>query len=123
MIAACLATAPSASSITPSVSLISPSIASHFSPEAFLPIDLNTEMQLKDESLSAYYASVPMKALALAQTDAAHGKLPADKQLAIRDTMTEIVDALADHADEAPEPKEREPTAARRTTLPRLADR
>ena len=36
-----------------------------------------------------------MKALALAQTDAAQGKLPADKQLAIKDTMTEIVDDLA----------------------------
>ena len=45
------------------------------------------EKQLKEQSLSAYYDSVPMKALALAQADAAHGKLPADKQLAIRDTM------------------------------------
>ena len=40
--AACRATVPLASSMTPSVSLINPSIASHFSPEAFLPIDLNT---------------------------------------------------------------------------------
>ena len=56
------------------------------------------EEQLKEQSLSAYYDSVPMKALALAQADAAHGKLPADKQLAIRDTMGEIVDDLADHA-------------------------
>ena len=34
------------------------------------------EKQLKEQSLSAYYDSVPMKALALAQADAAHGKLP-----------------------------------------------
>ena len=54
------------------------------------------EKQLKEQTLSAYYDSVPMKALALAQADAAHGKLPADKQLAIRDTMSEIVDDLAD---------------------------
>ena len=33
------------------------------------------EKQLKEQSLSAYYDSVPMKALALAQVDAAHGKL------------------------------------------------
>ena len=64
------------------------------------------EKQLKDQPLSTYYDSVPMKALALAQADAAHGKLPADKQLAIRDTMAEIVDDLADHADESPELKD-----------------
>ena len=69
------------------------------------------EKQLKEQSLSAYYDSVPMKALALAQADAAHGKLAADKQLAMRDTMAEIVDDLADHADEAPEPKEGEPAS------------
>jgi hypothetical protein len=66
------------------------------------------EKQLKEQSLSAYYDSVPMKALALAQVDAAHGKLATDKQLAIRDTMAEIVDDLADHADELPEPEEGE---------------
>ena len=71
------------------------------------------EEQLKEQSLSAYYDSVPMKALALAQADAAHGKLPADKQLAIRDTMAEIVDDLADHADEPPEPKEGQPASPR----------
>ena len=71
------------------------------------------EKQLKEQSLSAYYDSVPMKALALAQADAAHGKLSADKQLAIRDTMAEIVDDLADHADEPPEPKEGEPASPR----------
>ena len=71
------------------------------------------EEQLKEQSLSAYYDSVPMKALALAQADAAHGKLPADKQLAIRDTMGEIVDDLADHADEPLEPKEGQPASPR----------
>jgi hypothetical protein len=67
------------------------------------------EKQLKEQSLSAYYDSVPMKALSLAQVEAAHGKLATDKQLAIKDTMAEIVDDLADHADEATEPKEGEP--------------
>jgi predicted PurR-regulated permease PerM len=67
------------------------------------------EKQLKEQSLSAYYDSVPMKAFALAQTDAARGKLPRDKQLAMRDTMAEVVDDLADYADEAPDPKEGEP--------------
>jgi predicted PurR-regulated permease PerM len=67
------------------------------------------EKQLKQLSLSAYYDSVPMKALALAQADAVHGKLPPDRQLAVRDTMAEIVDDLADHEDAVPEPKEGEP--------------
>jgi predicted PurR-regulated permease PerM len=75
------------------------------------------EKQLNEQSLSAYYDSVPMKALALAQADAAHGKLAADKQSAIRDTMTEIVEDLADHADEAPQPKEGVPTAPRTPIL------
>jgi predicted PurR-regulated permease PerM len=69
------------------------------------------ETQLKKQSLSAYYDSVAMKALALAQADAAHGKLPPDKQLAMRDTMAEIVDDLADHEDELPEPKEGQPAS------------
>ena len=64
------------------------------------------EKQLKEQTLSAYYDSVPMKALALAQADAAHGKLPADKQLAIRDTMSEIVDNLADHTKDTPKLEE-----------------
>lgn len=69
------------------------------------------EKQLNEESLSAYYDSVPMRALALAQADAAHGKLAADKQLAIRDTIAEIVDDLADHTDETPELKEDRPAS------------
>ncbi len=43
-----------------------------------------------------------MKALALAQTDAAEGKLSPQKQIDIRDTIEEIVEDLADYADEAP---------------------
>jgi hypothetical protein len=68
------------------------------------------EKQLKKQSLSVYYDSVPMKALAMAQADAAHGKLTPDKQLAMRDTMAEIVDDLADHTDEVHEPNEGQPT-------------
>jgi hypothetical protein len=61
------------------------------------------EPQLEMQSLAACYDSAPMKALALAQVDAAHGKLAPEKQLAIRDTMAEIVDDLDDHADEPSE--------------------
>ncbi len=57
------------------------------------------EKQLKEVSLSAYYDGVPMQALALAQADAVLGKLPAEKQLAMRDTVAEVVDALADYGD------------------------
>jgi hypothetical protein len=75
------------------------------------------EKQLKEQSLSAYYDSVPMKALSLAQADAASGKLPRDKQLAMRDTMAEIVDDLADYADADPDPKEGQPAAPQIATL------
>ena len=57
------------------------------------------EKQLKEVSLSTYYDSVPMQALALAQADAAAGKLLSDKQLAMRDTLAEVVDTLADYGD------------------------
>jgi len=69
------------------------------------------EKRLNEQSLCAYYDSVPMKALALAQTDAAHGRLAPDKQLAMRNTMAEIVDDLADHPDEVPDPNENGPAA------------
>ena len=60
------------------------------------------EKQLKTQALSTYYDTVPMKALLLAQADAAHGKLDREKQLEIRDTIEEIVDDLGDYSDEAP---------------------
>jgi hypothetical protein len=69
------------------------------------------EKQLKMESLSAYYDSVPMKALALAQADAVGRKLTGDEQSAIRNTIAEIVDDLADYADESRESKEGGPAS------------
>jgi len=61
------------------------------------------EAQLKAQSLSTYYDAIPMKALALAQSDAAEGKLNREKQNQIRDTIEEVVDDLADYADEEPD--------------------
>jgi predicted PurR-regulated permease PerM len=61
------------------------------------------ERQLKKQSLSAYYDAVAMTALALAQTDAAHGKLSQDKQLEICHTVEEVVEDLSDHEDQDPE--------------------
>jgi AI-2E family transporter len=60
------------------------------------------EKELKDAPLSTYYDTVAMKALLLAQADAAHGKLSRDKQLQICDTIEEIVDDLSDYSDEVP---------------------
>lgn len=60
------------------------------------------EQQLKTQALSTYYDAIPMKALLLAQADAAHGKLSREKQLEIRDTIEEIVDDLSDYPDEVP---------------------
>ena len=60
------------------------------------------EEQLKTRALSSYYDAVPMMALALAQNDAAEGKLSREKQLEMRDTFEEIVEDLSDYADETP---------------------
>jgi hypothetical protein len=57
------------------------------------------EEQLKTMPLSAYYDSVAMKALVLAQSDAAAGKLSADRQATIRATMDEIIDDISDYQD------------------------
>ena len=61
------------------------------------------ERQLKKQRLSACYDAVAMPALALAQTDAAQGKLSHDKQLEICDTVEEVVEDLSDHEDQEPE--------------------
>ena len=62
----------------------------------------HAERELKTTSLSTYYDTVAIRALLLAQADAAHGKLSRDKQLQIRDTIEEIVDDLSDYKDEVP---------------------
>ena len=61
-----------------------------------------SEQQLKTMSLSTYYDAVPMKALVLAQRDAARDKLSAAKQLEISDTMEDVVDAMKDFEDKPP---------------------
>jgi predicted PurR-regulated permease PerM len=60
------------------------------------------EKDLKKQSLSAYYDAVAMPALALAQADAARGKLSHDKQLEICDTVQEVVEDLTDYEDHDP---------------------
>ena len=64
-----------------------------------------SEQQLKKLALSDYYDAVPMKALILAQYDAAQGKLSQEKQLQIRDTVEDVVDALKEYSDEPPSEK------------------
>jgi len=61
------------------------------------------ETELKKQSLSAYYDAVAMPALALAQTDAAHGKLSHEKQLEVCETVEEVVEDLSDYDDQDPE--------------------
>ena len=64
-----------------------------------------SEQQLKKLALSDYYDAVPMKALILAQHDAAQGKLSQEKQLQIRDTVEDVVDAMKEYSDEPPTEK------------------
>ena len=60
------------------------------------------EQALKRQALSAYYDAVPMKALGLAQADAAQGKLDREKQIEVRDAIEEVVDHLSDYPDAPP---------------------
>lgn len=60
------------------------------------------ESELKNKSLSAYYDGVILPALALAQTDAAHGKLTQETQIEICQTVEEVVDDLSDYEDHDP---------------------
>ena len=64
-----------------------------------------SEQQLKKLALSDYYDAVPMKALILAQHDAAQGKLSQEKQLQIRDTVEDVVDAMKEYSDKPPTEK------------------
>jgi predicted PurR-regulated permease PerM len=72
------------------------------------------EERLAKERLSDYYDAVPMQALALAQMDAAAGKLSTEKQLDLCDTIEEIVEDLADYSDE---PRAEDDTQAAETKL------
>jgi predicted PurR-regulated permease PerM len=60
------------------------------------------EKELKKQRLSAYYDAVALPALALAQTDAARGRLAHDKQLAIFETVEDVVEKLDDYDDVDP---------------------
>ena len=64
------------------------------------------EQGLRDRTLSAYYDAVPMRALGLAQSDAAQGKLTREKQLKVRDTIEEVVEALREDVVVPVEPGE-----------------
>jgi hypothetical protein len=71
------------------------------------------EEQLKAQSLSAYYDDIPMRALVLAQTDAAEGKLSNERQQTVRSTMDEIIEDLEEYDDVDPsdEPRGNKETA------------
>jgi len=57
------------------------------------------EDRLKEQSLLEFYEAVPMRALALAQVDAASGKLPLEKQAQLRDGVADVVEDLTENAD------------------------
>ena len=56
------------------------------------------EDQLKEQSLLEFYEAVPMRALGLAQVDAASGKLSLEKQAQLRDGIADVVEDLAEEA-------------------------
>ena len=69
------------------------------------------EQALKSQALSAYYDAIPMKGLALAQADAAQGKLDREKQVELRDAIEEIVDDLSEYPDQSPAKPKKKGTA------------
>jgi len=60
------------------------------------------EKELKTQRLATYYDAVALPALALAQTDAARGRLSHDKQVAIFNTVEDVVEDLDDYGDRNP---------------------
>jgi len=64
----------------------------------------HAERFLADHSLTDYYDEVALEGLRLASADAKRGALSAARLEAMRDSITELVQDLSDHADEGPEP-------------------
>ncbi len=60
------------------------------------------EVHLKTQTMSEFYDAVVMPALALAQTDAARGKLSRDRQTDLRNTMRAVIGNLGDYDDKSP---------------------
>jgi predicted PurR-regulated permease PerM len=56
------------------------------------------EQGLRQQAPSVFYDAVPMRALALAHSDAAQGKLTHEKQVKVRDTVADVVEELSDDA-------------------------
>ncbi len=72
------------------------------------------ESQLEEQRLSDYYDAVPMKALALAEADAARGRLPEDRQAALLEVIEEVVEDLDAHTDEDPKSEQAKQPASRK---------
>ncbi|MGV7029991.1 AI-2E family transporter [Methylobacterium symbioticum] len=63
----------------------------------------HADLILQECSLSAYYDSVVVKGLELAARDAARGVLTVEQRSAIRESVTELIEELADRPDGEPE--------------------
>jgi len=72
------------------------------------------ESQLETQRLSDYYDTVPMKALALAEADAARGKLPDDRQAQLLEVIEEVVEDLDSHTDEEPKSEQAKQAASKK---------
>jgi predicted PurR-regulated permease PerM len=62
------------------------------------------ESQLEEHRLSDYYDAVAMKALALAEADAARGRLPDDRQEELLRVIEEVVEDLEAYTDQENQP-------------------
>ena len=72
------------------------------------------ESQLEEQRLSDYYDAVPMKALALAEADAARGRLPEDRQADLLGVIEEVVEDLEAHTDEDPKSEQAKQPASKK---------
>src|ERR1700761_7857315 len=64
------------------------------------------EILLRERALSSYYDEVALKGLQLAANDAARGVLTEAQLEKIKESMQDLIDALDEHEDKEPEPKD-----------------
>jgi hypothetical protein len=72
------------------------------------------ESQLEEQRLSDYYDAVAMKALALAEADAARGRLPDDRQAELLRVIEDVIEDLDAYTDEEPKSKQDNPPAGKK---------
>ena len=70
-------------------------------------VSVQAEQFLREHRLAEYYDEIALQGLLLAQIDVRRGVLDPPRQKRMSETVLEVMEDLADHTDEAPEPAEK----------------